>query len=871
MDSSAMMDDDVDGGTRTPELTDAPDVDAPNDKSMDTHAPHVSLAAAAALALEEERTDKAEKTPAPMNDDGADAEVPPEGAAKEPELDRDVDVAAEVQPDGAGNESEQPGQDPALAAQPATLAKTPLGGRKPKFTAKKSTGTMPASRAVPSDGMPAAADVLPEAQEPDASGEVTTPKTSLPRKAGKKKASTAGASSSRSEPAAATASTPSGPSSSTKSKKRAKTDDGRAASKGKKRAGAADKDGETNGKKAKLPKDPHAPRRALSGYQHWSVEARKTDPIAGLAFCDQSKALGAAWKAMSAAEKAPWEQKAKADKKRYEDEMKGYTPPPAFAKPVTPKTSKKAAAPTSTARKGRASTTPSRRDRKARKQLEDAEEDVDKDEDEDADEDERDEGLGADVDTSEAEAAAGGGTPGFCRPLIKNPRSIPKPDALPLIEELDLEDRELIPMRADAFAIGQQIAWVPQCFAQFLAAHEAALSSDVLRDASSSWPSRDSRQMRKPADGTANAAIVERVQKISEIDGLSLLHLRATNALAKGAPAATSRATMGTSDGSDDTEGDSDADESGTGSSFTLPVLSRAFCDVDAHVISLKDYVAGMRRTQASPHVAVPFAASDDAHLQSKPLEVLWEGRAFERDIVYDPEHYPKSAYKSLHVVWYRALKQGPGNRHMERWILDDEQTDNRVSPWETMTSKMHQKWAGAYPALASLVRPRTKRGVIAESAKALIEAGESMDIDDAVAQNGDVHELTERVLKRLLSNEASSFFWHPVPPTELEYHATITSPLCLSEIADRAQRHEYTSYANFHVEVERLLSDAFCFHEPNTLGWVLTEMMQAELHIVRDELLQHGCGHLLEPADVPYDAPAPHGEQPEATTAASA
>ena len=113
--------------------------------------------------------------------------------------------------------------------------------------------------------------------------------------------------------------------------------------------------------------------------------------------------------------------------------------------------------------------------------------------------------------------------------------------------------------------------------------------------------------MRKPADGTANAAIVERVQKISEIDGLSLLHLRATNALAKGAPAATSRATMGTSDGSDDTEGDSDADESGTGSSFTLPVLSRAFCDVDAHVISLKDYVAGMRRTQASPHVAVPL------------------------------------------------------------------------------------------------------------------------------------------------------------------------------------------------------------------------------------------------------------------------
>ena len=57
-------------------------------------------------------------------------------------------------------------------------------------------------------------------------------------------------------------------------------------------------------------------------------------------------------------------------------------------------------------------------------------------------------------DTSAAEAAAGGGTPGFCRPLIQNPRAIPRPDALPLIEDLELEETYFGTRRAEQSAVG---------------------------------------------------------------------------------------------------------------------------------------------------------------------------------------------------------------------------------------------------------------------------------------------------------------------------------------------------------------------------------------------------------------------------------
>ena len=61
-----------------------------------------------------------------------------------------------------------------------------------------------------------------------------------------------------------------------------------------------------------------------------------------------------------------------------------------------------------------------------------------------------------------------------------------------------------------------------------------------------------------------------------------------------------------------------------------------------------------------------------------------------------------------------------------------------------------------------------------------------------------------------------------------------------------------YASYAAFHQEVEKMVSDSFAFHDADTKGWINSCMLQKDLHDVRDELLLHGCGQLLEMPEVP-------------------
>ena len=39
------------------------------------------------------------------------------------------------------------------------------------------------------------------------------------------------------------------------------------------------------------------------------------------------------------------------------------------------------------------------------------------------------------------------------------------------LEDLDFEPRQLIPMRDDKWAVGDEVAWIPQAFAAFLEAH----------------------------------------------------------------------------------------------------------------------------------------------------------------------------------------------------------------------------------------------------------------------------------------------------------------------------------------------------------------------------------------------------------------
>ena len=271
------------------------------------------------------------------------------------------------------------------------------------------------------------------------------------------------------------------------------------------------------------------------------------------------------------------------------------------------------------------------------------------------------------------------------------------------------------------------------------------------------------------------------------------------------------------------------------------------------HVVHLKDYLAAIKRctpTDKEPltHVCVPFANDSDPTTAAHPMEVLWEGRAFDDGHVWDPQEYPHSLYKSLHVVWYRALaRDGKANKNLERWVFDEEQTDNFQSPWDTLPSKMHNKWSKAHPDLASITHPRAKRGVFKPNA--IVEAPESMAIDEEALKEagGDVEqEAITRTLKRLLSNEAAGHFFHPVPSSEVAYHQTVEEPICLSEISDKHSNEAYPSYAAFEADLDKLISNSFLFNHEDTLHWIGTCMLNKDLTIVRDELKAAGHQRIL-------------------------
>ena len=104
-----------------------------------------------------------------------------------------------------------------------------------------------------------------------------------------------------------------------------------------------------------------------------------------------------------------------------------------------------------------------------------------------------------------------------------------------------------------------------------------------------------------------------------------------------------------------------------------------------------------------------------------------------------------------------------------------------------------------------------------------------------------------QRVLKKLFSNEASLLFYHPVPADEKEYHKIVERPISFSEIDAAVGANAYAgSYAAFHADVERLLSNAFLFNEDDTLYWIGACMLQKELHDVVDEFKAAGVSALL-------------------------
>ena len=625
-------------------------------------------------------------------------------------------------------------------------------------------------------------------------------------------------------------------------------------------AGGSKGDATTSTPAKRDKKDPNAPKAALSSYQLWNAEARKVEPFASMSFVDASKALGAAWKEVTVEERAPFEAKAKADKQRYAEEMRKYKPSaPTTPKATTPKaTTPKATTPKATTPKAASS---GRKQRAQQKKRPTAVASVLR---EDDSSDEEAPGEMAIVPHSFAHYAGP-------QPIV-DARLVPAPESKPKLTDLRFEPRELQPMRRERFRDGEEVAWMPQCFAQFLEAHELLMQDHVFELLGDKLPGAASRLMRRPADGTANSAKVVSIESTA-VPGLTLLHLVATDALKKAGGSSRGGAAVvesGVESGFESLiESDGDGDEHAGGetySKYSLPVLSRQHCDVDVHLVLLKTYLNGVKRTRQVTQVSVPFAADEGAATQSSPKEVLWEGRAFDTGKVADPERYPKSLYKSMHVVWYRCLERSKSNKNLDHWVFDEEQTDNLVSPWDTQPSNQHIKWRSAFPQLAGLYKPRARRGSYKPTA--LVEAPESMDIEQMEVDGAEPasveQDAIERVLKRLLSNEAAEIFFHPVPKDEVEYHKAVTAPICLNEIVVKAEvvwdedggaGGGYDSYAAFLLDVERLLNNAFYFNEADTQFWIAACMLQKDLSDAHDELRAKGLDHLLDGMHIPSHA----------------
>ena len=81
--------------------------------------------------------------------------------------------------------------------------------------------------------------------------------------------------------------------------------------------------------KSKAGKDPNKPKRGLTAFMWYSKERRgpikEAEPK--LAFGEIAKKIGLEWGSLNDKKKVKFEKLAVKDKARYEEEMKGYTPP----------------------------------------------------------------------------------------------------------------------------------------------------------------------------------------------------------------------------------------------------------------------------------------------------------------------------------------------------------------------------------------------------------------------------------------------------------------------------------------------------------------------------------------------------------------
>ena len=199
-----------------------------------------------------------------------------------------------------------------------------------------------------------------------------------------------------------------------------------------------------------------------------------------------------------------------------------------------------------------------------------------------------------------------------------------------------------------------------------------------------------------------------------------------------------------------------------------------------------------------------------------------------------------------------RLLLAHPEGRWIEpRFRSDEEQTDNYQSPWDTIDSRTHAVWKSVRPKLAALVHPRVRRGFL-DVPNALEEAPESMAVgglDEAAAGGSGSSGWTEVamcVLKRLLSNEATAFFYHPVSKKEKEFHKAVPHATCLSQIISRVQAKQYESFVHFMDEVDRMVDGSMNFAPDESPDFLLGAIMQSDVRGARKEVHEAGLGHWL-------------------------
>ena len=363
---------------------------------------------------------------------------------------------------------------------------------------------------------------------------------------------------------------------------------------------------------------------------------------------------------------------------------------------------------------------------------------------------------------------------------------------------------------------GAQIAWSPQALKVF----EEHYSSSCEKIAG--MPHSESDLMLSPADGTMNAATILSVESAPEaldLPGWSILRVKGV--------------TIEGGEACDDDDQE-----------YVLPFVGRADCDTDQHIVQLEVCVAGNTaslaahsvragcvafvrcelRAQQRPrcctltqdyrksvatrrdHVVVRFAAPDDASMEEE-----WEGRVWDRK-AWDPTDYPNSTFKSQCVLWY--IKQKTPHGTPDVWLIDNEQTDTEVSPWECAASSHHALWrTHADPEKVELL-DQNKLRLDRTDYRTLVPASESVALDERVLKVGPNRqavrepELIERALKRLMSNEASSIFLDLPPESDADYYQNTPNPISLRQMESKLLDGEYASWKTFEDDVGLLCNN---------------------------------------------------------------